>query len=75
MYYIIVPRNVCERRRVFTRNQRTPDGRVVLTQRDLCLTKFSWGAVEIVNATDLQATMSAGTQPEAGNNDNGEEQP
>lgn len=75
MYYIIVPSEVCERRRVFTRNQRTPDGRVVLTQRDLCLTKFSWGPVEIVNAADLQAIMSAGTQPEAGNNDNGEEQP
>ena len=34
MYYVIVPSEVCERRRVFTRNQRTPDGRVVLTLRD-----------------------------------------
>ena len=40
MYYIIVPQEICERRRVFTRNQRTPDGRVVLTLRDLNLTRF-----------------------------------
>lgn len=59
MYYVIVPSEVCERRRVFTRNQRTPDGRVVLTLRDLNLTRFSYGPVEIVNGDDLQAIMSA----------------
>lgn len=59
MYYVIVPSEVCERRRVFTRNQRTPDGRVVLTLRDLNLTRFSYGPVEIVNADGLQAIMSA----------------
>lgn len=59
MYYVIVPAEVCERRRVFTRNQRTPDGRVVLTLRDLNLTRFSYGPVEIVNGEDFQAIMSA----------------
>lgn len=70
MYYVIVPQEVCERRRVFTRNQRTPDGRVVLTLRDLNLTRFSYGPVEIVNEADLQAIMSAGQ--EAGSNDHAE---
>ena len=63
MYYVIVPSELCERRRVFTRNQRTPDGRVVLTLRDLALTRFSYGQVEIVNGDDLQTLMS-GTQEE-----------
>jgi DNA-binding helix-hairpin-helix protein with protein kinase domain len=74
MYYVIVPQEVCERRKVFTRNQRTPDGRVVLTLRDLNLTRFSYGPVEIVNKADLQAVMAAGQ--EAGSNnqtENGEE--
>lgn len=74
MYYVIVPREVCERRRVFTRNQRTPDGRVVLTLKDLNLTRFSYGPVEIVNGDDLQAIMSAEqTEPSAGQTENGEE--
>ncbi len=68
MYYVIVPQEVCERRRVFTRNQRTPDGRVVLTLRDLNLTRFSYGPVEIVNEADLQAIMSADA---SGNEQNG----
>ena len=59
---------------LFTRNQRTPDGRVVLTLRDLNLTRFSYGQVEIVNGDDLQAIMSA-EQSEPGNEqtENGEE--
>lgn len=61
MYYVIVPSEVCERRRVFTRNQRTPDGRVVLTLRDLNLTRFSYGPVEIVNGDDLQLLMRSRT--------------
>lgn len=68
MYYVIVPQEVCERRRVFTCNQRTPDGRVVLTLRDLNLTRFSYGPVEIVNEADLQAIMSADA---SGNEQNG----
>ncbi len=74
MYYVIVPQELCERRRVFSRNQRTPDGRVVLTMRDLNLTRFSYGPVEIVNGDDLQAIMSSG-QSEPGNEqiENGEE--
>ena len=73
MYYVIVPSEVCERRRVFTRNQRTPDGRVVLTLRDLNLTRFSYGPVEIVNEADLQAIMSA-DQDAASSNQTGNEE-
>ncbi len=65
MYYVIVPKEVCERRRVFTRNPRTPDGRVVLTLKDLNLTRFSYGTVEIVNGDDLQSVMSSQTQETA----------
>lgn len=67
MYYVIVPKEVCERRKVFRSNKRTPDGRVVLTLRDLNLTQFSYGPVEIVNDGDLKAIMSA-TQETASNN-------
>lgn len=68
MYYVIVPKEVCERRKVFRSNKRTPDGRVVLTLRDLSLTRFSYGPVEIVNSDDLQAIMSAGQEAESNNN-------
>ena len=74
MYYIIVPLEICERRRVFTRNQRTPDGRVVLTLRDLNLTRFSYGPVEIVNSDDLQAIMSARQGAESNNQTENEEE-
>lgn len=74
MYYVIVPQEVCERRRVFTRNQRTPDGRVVLTLRDLNLTRFSYGPVEIVNSDDLQAIMSAGQEADGNNQTENEEE-
>ena len=74
MYYVIVPHEVCERRRVFTRNQRTPDGRVVLTLRDLNLTRFSYGPVEIVNEADLQAVMSAGQNAGSNNQTENEEE-
>lgn len=74
MYYVIVPQEVCERRRVFTRNQRTPDGRVVLTLRDLNLTRFSYGPVEIVNEADLQAIMSAGQEAGSDNQAENEEE-
>lgn len=74
MYYVIVPQEVCERRRVFTKNQRTPDGRVVLTLRDLSLTRFSYGPVEIVNDDDLQAIMSAGQEAGSNNQTENEEE-
>lgn len=74
MYYVIVPSEVCQRRRVFLRNQRTPDGRVVLTLKDLNMTRFSFGAVELVNGDDLQAIMSAGqSEPSVEHMENGEE--
>ena len=74
MYYVIVPKEVCERRRVFKRNRRTPDGRVVLTLKDLNLTRFSYGPVEIVNGDDFQAIMSAGqSEPSNEQTEGGEE--
>lgn len=74
MYYVIVPQELCERRRVFSRNQRTPDGRVVLTMRDLNLTRFSYGPVEIVNGDDLQAIMSASQEEPSDNQTENEEE-
>lgn len=74
MYYVIVPQELCERRRVFSRNQRTPDGRVVLTLRDLNLTRFSYGPVEIVNGDDLQAIMSASQEEPSDNQAQNEEE-
>lgn len=74
MYYVIVPQKLCERRRVFSRNQRTPDGRVVLTLRDLNLTRFSYGPVEIVNGDDLQAIMAAGQEEPSDNQAQNEEE-
>ena len=74
MYYVIVPQELCERRRVFSRNQRTPDGRVVLTMRDLNLTRFSYGPVEIVNGDDLQAIMSASQEEPSDNQTQNEEE-
>lgn len=74
MYYVIVPSELCERRRVFSRNQRTPDGRVVLTLRDLNLTRFSYGPVEIVNGDDLQAIMSASQEEPSDNQAQNEEE-
>lgn len=74
MYYVIVPQELCERRRVFSRNQRTPDGRVVLTLRDLNLTRFSYGPVEIVNGDDLQAIMSASQEEPSDNQAHNEEE-
>ena len=74
MYYVIVPAEVCERRRVFSRNQRTPDGRVILTLKDLNITRFSYGSVELVNGDDLQAIMSAETsEPSVEQTGNAEE--
>ena len=57
MYYFILPSELCERRRVFTQNPRTSDGRVVPTMRDLNKTRFSLGPAEIVNETDLSRLM------------------
>ena len=74
MYYVIGPQELCERRRVFSRNQRTPDGRVVLTLRDLNLTRFSYGPVEIVNGDDLQAIMSASQEEPSDNQAQNEEE-
>jgi hypothetical protein len=59
---------------VFRRNQRTPDGRVVLTLKDLNLTRFSYGSVEIVNGEDLQTILSATeSDPSVEQNDDVEE--
>lgn len=62
MYYIIVPGELCARRHIFTKNPRTSDGRVVLTLRDLQMTRFSYGPVEIVNEQDLAMLVKPVTE-------------
>lgn len=57
MYHILVPRELIEQRHVFPNNQKLPDGRTVLSIRDLSYTRFSYGAVEIVNDADLEKLM------------------
>ncbi len=69
MYYVIVSQETCEQHKVFKRNKRTPDGRVVLTLHDLSLTRFSYGSVEIVNSDDLKAIMSAKESQSTNNNE------
>ena len=53
MYYILVPRELCVRRRVFLQNPTARDGRVVLTGSDLSRVRFSLGQVEILNDVDM----------------------
>lgn len=72
MYYVIVPSELCARRKVFTDNPRLPDGRVVLTLGDLNLTRFSYGPVEIVNGDDLTVLMQAAPVSQVSNNNGGE---
>ena len=59
-YHILVPQSLIEERHIFPENPKLPDGRTVLSVRDLSYTRFSYGAVEIVNDQDLQALMEAG---------------
>lgn len=54
MYYVIVPLELCEKRRIFLNNPRTRDGRVILTQRDVQPLTFSLGVVELVTDVDMQ---------------------
>lgn len=59
MYYIIIPLETCQKRKVFLSNMRTEDGRVVISLRELGLIRFSLGAVEIVNDKDLPPLVPA----------------
>ena len=58
-YHILVPRELIEKRHVFPNNPKLPDGRTVLSVRDLGYTRFSYGQVEIVNDADLAELMKA----------------
>lgn len=56
-YHILVPQSLIESRHIFPENPKLPDGRTVLSVRDLSYTRFSYGPVEIVNDQDLAALM------------------
>ncbi|MBR0202452.1 MAG: hypothetical protein IJQ44_08335 [Bacteroidaceae bacterium] len=57
-YHILVPQSLIESRHVFPDNPKLPDGRTVLSVRDLSYTRFSYGPVEIVNDQDLAELMN-----------------
>ena len=57
-YHILVPQALIEGRHVFPDNPKLPDGRTVLSVRDLSYTRFSYGPVEIVNDADLETLMA-----------------
>lgn len=59
-YHILVPQSLIEQRHIFPDNLKVPDGRTVLSVRDLSYTRFSYGPVEIVNDQDLEVLMEAG---------------
>jgi len=59
-YHILVPASLIESRHIFPEHPKLPDGRTVLSVRDLSYTRFSYGPVEIVNDQDLNALMQAG---------------
>ncbi len=56
-YHILVPQALIEGRHIFPDNPKLPDGRTVLSVRDLTYTRFSYGPVEIVNDADLKTLM------------------
>lgn len=58
-YHILVPQALIEGRHIFPENPKLPDGRTVLSVRDLSYTRFSYGPVEIVNDADLEELMTA----------------
>lgn len=61
MYYILVPQKFISERQVFTDNEQLPepDGRTVVPVSDLRFTQFSYGQVELINATDLALLRDA----------------
>lgn len=52
-YYILVPKSICDEHRVFSMKPTLPDGRVIITPRDLAYTTFSYGPVELLNEQSL----------------------
>lgn len=61
MYYILVPHKLISERQVFTENEQLPepDGRTVVPVSDLRFTQFSYGQVELINASDLALLRDA----------------
>lgn len=58
MYYIIIPKEIVEKRGVFTDKPRTTDGSAVITPSDLRFTKFSYGDVQLLNDADTALLLS-----------------
>lgn len=55
VYYIVIPKSIVEERKIFLDKPTLPDGRVIITTRDLAYTKFSYGTVELLNEQGLTA--------------------
>lgn len=58
-YYIVISKEICEQRHVFLDYPTLPDGRRIITPRDLNNTKFSYGTVELLNEESLLALRRA----------------
>lgn len=58
MYYIIIPKEIVEKRGVFADKPRTEDGGAVITPGDLRFTKFSYGNVQLLNDADTALLLS-----------------
>lgn len=71
MYYVLLPKEMVERRHIFEDMERLPepDGRTPVTLRDLSYLSFSLGMVEIVNDSDLKKIIRQLTAKESSTND------
>lgn len=59
MYYILIPKEVIEKRNVFSDYPKLPggDGRTILPVGDLRFTQFSYGQVELINQENLDTLI------------------
>lgn len=58
MYYIIIPKEIVEKRGVFADKPRTKDGSAVITPGDLRFTRFSYGKVQLLNDADTALLLA-----------------
>lgn len=58
MYYIIIPKEIVEKRGVFADKPRTKDGGAVITPGDLRFTQFSYGGVQLLNDADTALLLA-----------------
>lgn len=58
MYFIIIPKDIVEKRGVFVDKPRTKDGGAVITPSDLRFTQFSYGDVQLLNDADTALLLA-----------------